>query len=65
MSCDSFFMSPLPKVVNITNMRVREVELTSAVLAGAMCVSSCPYILAGGEERIVSLRGIVGMHQHY
>ncbi len=45
--------------------KVREAELASAVLAGAMCVSSCPYILAGGEDRIVSLRGIVGMHQHY
>ncbi|WP_170481202.1 hypothetical protein [Ruegeria arenilitoris] len=45
--------------------KVREAELSSAVLAGAMCVSSCPYILAGGEERIVSLRSIVGMHQHY
>ncbi|WP_170353234.1 hypothetical protein [Ruegeria arenilitoris] len=45
--------------------KVREAELASAVLAGAMCVSSCPYILAGGEDRIVSLRGFVGMHQHY
>ncbi|KUJ77770.1 hypothetical protein AVO44_15690 [Ruegeria profundi] len=45
--------------------RIREAELASAVLAGAMCVSSCPYILAGGEDRIVSLRGLVGMHQHY
>ena len=45
--------------------QVRDAELSTAVLAGAMCVSSCPYILAGGEERVVSLRGIVGMHQHY
>ncbi|MBY6082062.1 COG3904 family protein [Ruegeria arenilitoris] len=45
--------------------KVREAELASAVLAGALCVSSCPYILAGGEDRIVSLRGLVGMHQHY
>ncbi|WP_170449292.1 hypothetical protein [Ruegeria arenilitoris] len=45
--------------------KVREADLASAVLAGAMCVSSCPYILAGGQERIVSMRGIVGMHQHY
>ena len=44
---------------------VREGGLPSAVLAGAYCVSSCPYILAGGEDRFVSLRGIVGMHQHY
>ncbi|GAA6159710.1 hypothetical protein NBRC116589_18840 [Ruegeria sp. HU-ET01832] len=45
--------------------QVRGAELATAVLAGSMCVSSCPYVLAGGEERIVSLRGIVGMHQHY
>ncbi len=44
---------------------LREKELPSAVLAGAVCVSSCPYILAGGLERTVSLRGVVGMHQHY
>ena len=45
--------------------KVREQGLSSGVLAGAVCLSSCPYILAGGEERVVSLRGIVGMHQHY
>ena len=45
--------------------QVREAGLSSGVLAGALCLSSCPYILAGGEERIVSLSGMVGMHQHY
>ncbi len=45
--------------------QVREAELSSAVLAGAVCMSSCPYILAGGQERVVSLSGIVGLHQHY
>ena len=44
---------------------IREKGMSSAVLAGAFCASSCPYILAGGEERIVSRRGIVGLHQHY
>ena len=43
---------------------IREKGMSSAVLAGAFCASSCPYILAGGEERIVSRRGIVGLHQH-
>ncbi len=42
--------------------QVRGAELSTAVLAGSMCVSSCPYILAGGEERLVSGRGIVGRH---
>ncbi|MDO6479839.1 SDH family Clp fold serine proteinase [Shimia thalassica] len=44
---------------------IRERELSTAVLAGAYCMSSCPYILAAGEERIVSRRAIVGLHQHY
>lgn len=44
---------------------VREKELATAVLSGSFCVSSCPYILAGGTERLVSRRGIVGLHQHY
>ncbi|SHK90677.1 hypothetical protein SAMN05444414_102210 [Roseovarius marisflavi] len=44
---------------------IRDNGMSSTVLAGAFCVSSCPYILAGGEERIVSRRGIVGLHQHY
>lgn len=45
--------------------KMRDEELSTAVLAGGYCVSSCPYILAGGNNRTVSLRGVVGMHQHY
>lgn len=44
---------------------IRDRKLPTAVLAGAYCMSSCPYILASGEERIVSRRAIVGLHQHY
>lgn len=44
---------------------IRQEGLPTAVLVGGFCVSSCPYVLAGGENRIVSLRSIVGMHQHY
>ncbi len=44
---------------------MRDKGHSSSVLAGAHCMSSCPYILAGGEERIVSRRAIVGLHQHY
>lgn len=44
---------------------IREKGMTSAVLPGGFCVSSCPYILAGGIERVVSRSGIVGLHQHY
>lgn len=44
---------------------IRRKKLSTAVLARANCLSSCPYILAGGQDRIVSLRAIIGMHQHY
>ncbi|MEM9106713.1 MAG: hypothetical protein AAGC96_13755, partial [Pseudomonadota bacterium] len=43
----------------------REREVNTVILAGMSCVSACPYILAGGLERSVSLDGAVGMHQHY
>ena len=44
---------------------LRERSATTAILPGMTCVSACPYVLAGGVERQVSLRGAVGMHQHY
>lgn len=44
---------------------LRENEVSTAVLAGGFCVSSCPYLLAGGTERSVSKRSVVGLHQHY
>lgn len=44
---------------------IRNEELPTGVFAGAFCMSSCPYVLAGGVERVVSLRSIVGLHQHY
>lgn len=31
----------------------------------AICLSACPYVLAGGVERIVSKEAFVGVHQHY
>ena len=46
-------------------LQVRDEELPAAVLSGAYCLSSCPYVLAGGVERKVSLRAVVGLHQHY
>ena len=44
---------------------LRQQDLRTTVMPGALCASACPYILAGGNERHVSLRGLVGMHQHY
>lgn len=44
---------------------VRKLSLNTVIMPGTICVSSCPYILAGGTERQVSLSGSVGLHQHY
>ncbi|WP_170343081.1 hypothetical protein [Ruegeria arenilitoris] len=44
---------------------LREAGVNTGVLAGSVCMSSCPYILAGGIDRLVSQKGVVGMHQHY
>lgn len=44
---------------------LRAREMSTIILPGMACVSACPYILAGGTERHVSVRGVVGLHQHY
>ncbi len=44
---------------------LRAREMTTMIVPGTACMSACPYILAGGSERRVSLRGLVGLHQHY
>ncbi|MDV7144745.1 hypothetical protein R3X27_18850 [Tropicimonas sp. TH_r6] len=44
---------------------IRKMEADTTMLPGTYCVSSCPYILAAGVERTVSLRSAVGLHQHY
>jgi hypothetical protein len=44
---------------------LRAREMATLILPGMACVSACPYMLAGGTERLVSLRGVVGLHQHY
>lgn len=49
----------------IIGRSLRARELTTLILPGMACVSACPYILAGGSERHVSARGVVGLHQHY
>lgn len=45
--------------------RLRARDLSTTILPGTICLSACPYILAAGVERAVSLRGSVGLHQHY
>lgn len=44
---------------------LREAGLDTLVGAEAVCLSSCPYMLAGGPDRTVHPEGIVGVHQHY
>lgn len=44
---------------------IRDQGLDTRILPGTVCLSSCPYVLAGGVERRVSLTGAVGLHQHY
>ncbi|HKK86870.1 MAG TPA: hypothetical protein VJ942_15250 [Roseovarius sp.] len=44
---------------------VRNRSFNTLILPGMVCLSSCPYVIAGGVERRVSLAGAVGLHQHY
>ena len=44
---------------------IRAREIGTAILPGTICLSSCPYALAGGVERRVSREGAVGLHQHF
>ncbi|MEY8841276.1 hypothetical protein AB9K41_19785 [Cribrihabitans sp. XS_ASV171] len=44
---------------------IRARDLATTVLAGASCMSSCPYVFAGGTQRSASRRAALGMHQHY
>ncbi|NCO21565.1 MAG: hypothetical protein GW905_06080 [Rhodobacterales bacterium] len=44
---------------------LRAAGIDTTVTAGDICLSACPYILAGGVRRVVSDDGFVGVHQHY
>ena len=45
--------------------RLRLGEATVQLTASDVCLSACPYILAGGAERVVDPEAWVGVHQHY
>ncbi|ABA80684.1 hypothetical protein GQF56_18825 [Rhodobacter sphaeroides] len=45
--------------------QIRALGAATEVEAGAVCLSACPYLLAGGVERRVAEGGLVGVHQHY
>lgn len=44
---------------------IRDAGADTAMEAGAICLSACPYILAGGVARVVPEGASVGVHQHY
>lgn len=44
---------------------IREADKATALRSSDVCLSACPYILAGGTERTVESGGRVGVHQHY
>jgi hypothetical protein len=44
---------------------IRGIGASTEVAADRVCLSACPYILAGGTERSVHADGYVGVHQHY
>ena len=43
---------------------IRDIEATTFVRDGAICLSACPYIFVGGTERTVDADGRLGVHQH-
>lgn len=44
---------------------IRSAGYDTEVGQGAVCMSACPYMLAGGVSRTVAPDGLVGVHQHY
>ncbi len=44
---------------------IREAGLGTRMEPGDICLSACPYILAGGTTRRIAEDAMVGVHQHY
>lgn len=44
---------------------IKEHQLDTVVSNGMVCVSSCPYIFAAGNQRLAFAGGALGLHQHY
>ncbi|WP_101339975.1 hypothetical protein [Cereibacter azotoformans] len=45
--------------------QIRALGAATEVGGGGVCLSACPYLLAGGDPRRVRPGGLVGVHQHY
>lgn len=44
---------------------IRDAALDTTMEVGDICLSACPYILAGGVARTIPEGAMVGVHQHY
>lgn len=44
---------------------IRNAAADTVILPRMICLSACPYMLAGGKNRRISNQGAVGLHQHY
>lgn len=44
---------------------VRSHGLTTEVIDGSLCASSCPLFLAGGKKRLAGAKSAIGVHQFY
>ncbi|WP_342075902.1 hypothetical protein [Yoonia sp. SS1-5] len=49
----------------IIGQHIRDADYDTVLGAADICLSACPYILAGGVSRSVHVDGQVGVHQHY
>lgn len=45
--------------------QVRALGMETEVGEGSVCLSACPYILAGGTARSADPGAVIGVHQHY
>lgn len=43
---------------------LRSSGITTRILSGEICYSACPYLFAGGTDRLVAAAASVGVHQH-
>lgn len=49
----------------VIGQRLRDEGFDTAMSAGTVCLSACPYILASGVARAVDADARVGVHQHF
>jgi len=48
----------------ILGRTLRGLGVTTRMLAGEICYSACPYLLAGGQTREIDEDASIGVHQH-